>query len=103
MASAHSTSARSPVAAARNNVLKLVRAYSGMLMGASETKRARREGRAPVKRSGGSSGGSSAPPLRLADRRERGPKHGCALLLPQIRVFHDSAARGVNVGVRHCI
>src|SRR5712671_7604039 len=104
MASAHSTSARSPQAAARKVVLKLARAYSGMLMMGlrNETSPARRPG-SSGEGSGGLSEGSSAPPLCLADRRERGPEHGCAPLLRQVGVFDDSAARGVNVGVGHCI
>src|SRR5258707_10261592 len=103
MASAHSTSARSPQAAARNSVLKLTRAYSGMLMVGlrNETSPARRPGSGEG--SGGSSEGSSAPALCLADGCERGPKYGCAPLLRQVRLFHDSAARGVNVCVGHCI
>src|SRR6266852_8209823 len=100
MASADSTSARSPEVAARNSVLKLARAYSGMLiMGLrNETSPARRPG-SRGGRNGETSGGSGAPSLRLADGRERGPEHRCAALLRQVGLFHDSAARHVNVGV----
>ena len=39
------------------------------------------------------------PPLRLAYGCERGAKHGCAPFLGQVGALHNSAARGVNVGV----
>src|SRR5258708_7501124 len=73
---------------------------SGMhMVGLRKTNRARREGRALVKGSGGSSEGRSPPTLRLADRRERGPEYGCAPLLRQVGLLHDCAAGGVDVCV----